>query len=216
MSTFPSFLIGRQVEEAVINTCLKWGRAWLAEAERQLGIEPRSLQVPARGQYTVRAEQFRKWPETQTPAVLVLAPGLTGSPRVEADRSLTAPVGLALGFLASSPIDGAARELAQIMAAAYTEVVLRHPLEFADGTKLDVAGIDYLDERYADIPVEKERYMGAARVVLTIWVRGWRSKKGGPIDRDNPPTDPYEPPGDYPTVAPGKTFLHLTTTRRID
>jgi hypothetical protein len=130
VTTFPIMMTGRHVEEAVIETCVKWGAEFISEGERQFGIEPHSVPVPALGQYTTTSTAFEKWPEDQTPAVLVIAPGLTGPPRIEADRSLTAPLGLGLGFLVSTSHGPTAnRELAAFYAAVFSELILRMPLQ---------------------------------------------------------------------------------------
>lgn len=211
MSNFRIFYAGRHVEEAVILTLLKWGQTWIAETERQNNIEPRKLPVPQRGQFTTISEVFLKWPEDQTPVVLVISRGLDGPPRVEADRSLTAPVVVDLGFIASSGFYNAAREVAQLLAAAYSQVLLRHPLE-----ELETDGVEYLGERYGDLPTQEDRFMGAARLSFRIWVKNWRNERGGPINRDEPPDDPYQPGGTLPTVHPDRINVTIDPVRRID
>jgi hypothetical protein len=219
--TFPKFVSPKLVEESIIQTLLTYGVFWIAEAERQYGIPARSLPVPERGQFTTVSEVWRKWPEDQCPAVLVLAGGLTGEPRVEADRSMTAPVGIALGVIASSSQPGVGRELAQIYGAAYSQALLRHrlvpPVEDyvveADGAP------QFLDERWNDVLREEERFMGTSRVVFNIWIKNWRSHAGGPLmypyEDDGPDLpDPYDPPANWPQVE--TVYPHITNTRSID
>jgi hypothetical protein len=212
MSTFPDMMSGRHVEQAVIETCVKWGEEFVAEAERQFGIPARSVPVPEAGQFTTTSQTFEKWPEDATPAVLVLAPGLVGKPRREADRSLTAPVALGLGFLAGTGHGSDAnREMAQLYAAAYSELMLRIPLTLL-GVPLGVDSIEYVDERYNDIPGNRERMLAAARLVFVVNVRNWRSLVGGPPERD-PRPDPYvDPPVEWPTV--GSIFRSLNEETR--
>lgn len=210
MSDFPAFLTGRHVERAVIDTCVKWGAEFIADAERQFTIQPHAVPVPDEGQFTTTSSEFEKFPEDQTPAVLIIAPGLAGEPRQEADRSLTAPVALGVGILVSTGHGVEAnRDAAQILAGAYCELLLRMPLE-----GLDVDSIEYIDERYTDIPGRAERTLAAARLVFTIWVRNWRSLKGGPPDRSAPRPDPYPDPGPLPRVS--KTFVSINNVRSID
>jgi hypothetical protein len=191
--TFKPFITGRHVEEAVTNLCVKWGAEFVAEAERQFGIEPRSVPVLERGQFTSVSDDFEKMPEDQLPVCLVLAPGLAGTPRREADRTLTAPVAVSLGFLVGVGGHGidASRETSQVYAAAYSELLLRMPLE---GIQVDDAPM-YVDERYGDVPGKAGRTLGGSRIIFIIWVRNWRSLTGGPPSRTDPRPDPYvEPP----------------------
>lgn len=212
MSRFGSWTSPRHVELAFIHLVNKWLPTYIAEAERQFGIPPRSLPVPARGQFTVSRQEFIKWPENQTPAILVLAPGLAGDTRREADRSVTAPVAVGFGVITAASVFGAeggesaATEVAQIIGVAIREIVLRLPPD-----DVSVAGIELLDEQYGDI---EERNMGSSRVIFRVWVRNWGSGSGGPIDRNEPPEDPYDPPGDLPTVE--GIYLTMFNARRID
>ncbi len=199
----------RHIELSYIEHLDKWLEVFIAEAERQFGIEPQLIPVPRRGQYTVSREEFQKYPEDQTPAILVLAPGLAGEPRREADRSLTAPIALAFGVITSSaPFtdNDAATEVAQVIGVAIREIVLRLPPE-----GLKVKGVQLIDERYGDI---EKRSMGSSRIIFTIDVAEWSPGRGGPVNREEPPVDPYDPPGDYPIVQ--ETFVHLSNARRID
>jgi hypothetical protein len=212
MSTFPDALSGRHVEQAVIETCVNWGEEFVAEYERQFGIPARSVPVPEEGQFTTTSQTFEKWPEEQTPAVLVLAPGLTGKPRREADRSLTAPVAVGLGFLAGTGHGSDAnREMAQLYAAAYSELMLRIPLTLL-GTPLGVESIDYIDERYSDTPGNRERMLAAARLVFVVNVKNWRSLSGKPPEADPRPNPYVDPPIEWPTV--GTIFRALNDEQR--
>lgn len=214
MTTFPHMISGRHVEQAVIETCVKWGEEFVAEAERQFAIPARSVPVPDEGQFTSTSETFEKWPEEETPAVLVLAPGLAGVPRKEADHSLTAPVAVGLGFLVSTGHGtDANRELAQFYAAAYSELILRMPLQLL-GVRLGVEFVEYRDERYTDIPGKRERVLGAARLVFVIGVKNWRSLRGLPPEPDPRPNPYIDPPAEWPTV--GSIFRTFNDeTRRI-
>lgn len=206
----PEFLSGYHVTKAVIDTAVKWGETYVAATERMFGIAPHTIPVPERGQFTISANEFEKWPEQQTPAILVMAPGLGGEPHREADRSLTAPVAVGLFIIVATPHGVEAnREAAEILAAAYGQLFLRQPVE-----GIQTAGIDYRDERYGEVPGDAGRTLGAARVVFNIWVRNWRTLKRGALSVTEPPDDPYEVPGDLPRVE--SVFPTITPVRRIE
>lgn len=196
MSIFGDWVAPRQVEQAIIDHCVKWGETYVAEAERQFGIPPESIPVPAQGQFTTVRRIFEKDPEDQGPAVLVINPGLAGAPRREADRTLTAPLALGLGFAMNIAIEGAGAEVAQILATAYKHLMLQ-PLPMLN---IDRESIQLVDEKYDDVPRGAERSLGTARLVFVLWVRKWAALTGGPLDRENPPPDPYEPPEELPRV----------------
>lgn len=209
MTTFGNWLSPRHVELAYINHVVKWIETYVAEAERQFGIPPHSLPIPAFGQFTVHRSEFEKWPEDQTPAILVLAPGLAGEVRREADRSVTAPIAVAFGVIAAAgaTFEDAAAEIAQVIGLGIREIVLNLKPE-----GLEIAGVELIDEQYGDI---EKRSLGSSRIIFRIWVKNW-TVRGGPIDRVDPPVEPYEPSGDWPIVQVGKTNLFLELTRRID
>lgn len=210
MTTFKTWTSPRQIELAYIAHVSKWIETYIAEAERQFEIPPRSVPVPRHGQFTVHRSEFEKWPEDQTPAIIVLAPGLAGEPRREADRTMTAPIALAFGAIAAGgPVfEDQAAEVAQIIGVSIREIVLN--LRPDD---IEIAGIDLLDEQYGDVD---RRDLGSSRVIFRVWVKGWSPGPSGPIDRSDPPDDPYLPSGDWPLVQPGKIFIHLNNARRID
>lgn len=197
VSTFGLWTSPRKIEKAIIDHCVKWGETFIAEAERQFGIPARSIPVPEEGQYTTVRDTFEKWPEDQTPAVLVISPGVSSSARREADRSLTAPVGIALGVIASSGFEGAGAETAQIIGVALRELLTSWvPIE-----GLDLAQpVELVVEGYGDIPAGGERTMGSSRIGLVFWVKNWAAIGGGPLDRTTPPDDPYAAPAEAPTV----------------
>lgn len=208
MSVFGTWISPRHIELAYKDHLGKWITTYIAEAERQFGIPARSIPVPGAGQFTVHRSEFEKYPDDQTPAVLVLAPGLAGTPRREADRSLTAPIALAFGVIAAGgpTFEDQAAEVAQIIGLAIREIVRN--LEPED---IEVDGIELLDEQYGDI---EQRGMGSSRVIFRVWVKNWAPGRARPIDLSNPPIDPYQPPGDWPLVSTHNVYLNLT--RRID
>lgn len=204
MSRFGTWVAPRHVEQAVIDHCVRFGTDYVAEAERQFGIPPQSIPVPQAGQFTTVRRIFEKDPEDQGPAVLVINPGLAGQPRREADRTLTAPLALGLGFAVNiGGFEGAGAEVAQILATAYKHVMLQLP-----PAGLDVESIYLVDEKYDDIPRGAERSLGTARLVFVLWIKNWAALAGGPVGRV-PSPDPYDPPEELPRVETVFTQINL-------
>lgn len=208
MRAFGTLMSPRHIELAYIAHVSKWITTYIAESERQFGITARAVPVPQPGQFTVHRSEFEKWPEDETPAVLVIAPGLAGTPRREADRSLTAPIALAFGVIAAAgpTFEDQAAEIAQVIGLNIREIVRNLK---PDG--IDIDSIELLDEQYGDV---EKRGLGSSRVIFRIWVKNWSPSRAAPIDRSDPPDDPYVPLSTWPLVA--ETNLYLTLTRRID
>lgn len=210
MSVFGSWVSPRHVEKAIIDHCVKWGETFIAEAERQFGIEPRSIPVPQEGQYTTVRDTFEKWPEDQTPCVLIISPGVAGTGRMEADRTITGAVGIALGVIASSAFEGAGAETAQIIGVALRQLLLSTvPIE---GIQL-AEPPELVQEGYGDIPASGERTMGSSRLGFVFHVKSWAAFGGGPLDRETPPDDPYAPPPDAPRVE--SVFWQVNSERSL-
>lgn len=187
---------GRKIEQAAIDTAVKWGTTYIADAERNHGIPPMSVPVPGKGSFTTVGSVFEKWTEQAMPAVMVIAPGLGGDPRREADRTYTAPINIGIGILASSTFEGAGREIAQLIGAAFREMFLEVPLVGLEGR---IDEIEYRDERYNDIPSRGEYNLGSARLVYTVWIKKWAGG-GRPRNLTTPPADPYAVPQGWSTV----------------
>lgn len=198
MSTFGSWTGPTDVNARLVAHGLKWITEFLAEIERQKGLDPRDLPVPGEGQWTVSRDEFEKWPEDQTPAVFVITPGLTGTPRQEGDGSLTAPVAFSVAVQTSSGGHGkdASDELAHFYGTALKQLYLA-PLPI-EGLRLG-GPVTLIDERYDDIPFIKRRDLGSARLIFSLWVRDWVTHGRPP--RKEPREDPYQDPGNRPRVA---------------
>jgi hypothetical protein len=208
VSRFGQWTSPRHVEVAYVDLVSKWIMEYVAEAERQFGLDIRSVPVPAKGQFTVRRSEFIKWPQDQSPAVLVFAPGLVGEPRREADRTLTAPLGIGFGVVAAAGaiFEDAAEEVAQILGVCIREIVTHLPPE-----GIEVAGVQLLDEQYGEVD---KRGLGSSRIIFQVWIKNWGAGKGGPFNREVPREDPYVPSGDNPIVQ--TTSVQLFNTRRIE
>lgn len=209
MSRFGTWTSPRNVEESIRDFLAAWIEEFIAEAERQFGIDPRSIPVPGLGQFVLRRDDFEKWPEEQMPVVLIQSPGAVAELRREADRSLTAPIAFQLAVLTSSGghPDNAAQESAQIIGTALKQLLDNLPI---DGLKTD--GLPLLmDEQYDGIPFAKQRDLGSVRLIYRIWVRNWVVKGRPP--KPEPRPDPYGDPGDYPTVREDGIGITLDNRR---
>lgn len=190
VEVFGEIKTGAHVEAALISTIEEWIETYLAEVERQASIEARKLPAP-RSYSTVN--EFRKWPEEQIPAVVVVSPGLaTSGIMVEGNGQVNATFLAGIAVVVSAKDKASTNMLAKSYAAAIRTLILQHPSlgGFSRGVTL-------LDESYNDGPPEDERTLGAAQVQFEVEVPDVSWSKGG---LTAPPDDPYDPDPTFPTV----------------
>lgn len=193
-----------QIADAVKTVLQDWLPAYIAEIERQNDLTPQSLPMPR--SYSTRTE-VTKWGEEQTPAVVIVSPGLSGPPRRDGDGDWQAPWAIAVGVITSGSSQESVIENSSFYGAAVRACLLqRTPLPGVDGRLL------WLDESYTDIPENDSRSLAAARIEFECLIPNAVGDMDGPAPNVEPPEDPYTEPADWPTVE----TTHLTTTRRTD
>lgn len=194
---------GYDVEQAVIRHLrgdrpdvkdghLGWMTPYIAEVERQLGLDPET--IPLIRSY-VTANEFRKWPEEQTPGILVVSPGLTDPPLREGDGSYRGRFSLGVAAIAKGRTKEETQRNAKVYGAAVAGALIQHPsLEgFA-------RGLEWRDQSYTDIDSDEGRTLASSQNIFQVEVSNLVLAFGGPVVS---PEDPYEDPGDWPTVKDG-------------
>lgn len=181
-----------EVEKAAIDMLRLWMDTYLNEIERQNGIPPRKLTRPR--SYSQR-NKFDIWPEDQLPAIVVISPGLAEKPRRLGDGSHTAKWAVAIACIVGAKDEEETRNLAGLYTAAIRALFLQRASlnQFA-------AGVEWLDERYDDMPDDARRSVQSGTVILAVEVDDVVTANAGPVTPDDPPTDPTVDPGDWPTV----------------
>lgn len=126
VSAYGSIVVGSQVEAAVLATLRLWMPHYLAEIARQLAM-PQAPPNPR--SYRVWSDQTR-WPEDQTPAVIVVSPGLASSDpltRRASAGAYTATWVVSAGCVVSASDQTHTRRLSGIYAAALRAALVQHP-----------------------------------------------------------------------------------------
>lgn len=191
-----------QIADAVKELLKDWLPAYIAEIERQNTLTAKSLPMPR--SYSTRTE-VTKWGEDQTPAVVIVCPGLSGPPRRDGNGVWAAPWGIAVGVITSGTYQRTVIENASYYGAAVRACLLQR------GTLLnDLAGsVVWLDESYTDIPENESRSLAAARIEFEYLIPAAVNDMAGPAPSVDPPEDPYVAPEAWPTVE----TTHLTTSQ---
>ena len=192
MSVYGAITHGGLVEKAARDLLKPWMPAYLAEIERQLDRTPGSLPKPRSWTNMIDVD---RWPEDQLPCVVLICPGTYSEPISEGDGEHRVTWELRVATVVSGKPDARERMLdnAKIYAAAVRTCVLQHPSlgGFAQG-------VSWLGEAYDDIPIDRSRTLASGEVAFAVQVDDVASAFDGPAE---PPEDPLEDPGDWPTAT---------------
>lgn len=192
---------GADVELAVKDTLRDWLPSYIAEYERQHGLQAGATPVPRGWVFTGRDAAKRS--EDQFPCIIIMSGGISEKPRKEGGRgTLTAiwRVWVTAAFGAST--EASSRRHAQAYANALHTLLLQRPVAIGDG-----ATVDWLEESYDEIDFESSRGYSASYVGFNLEVRGVGWADGGPPVYVTPPTDPTDPFDPWPTVTSTDTTV---------
>lgn len=186
MTIFERIFHGGEVERAALATLRKWLPTYLAEIERQTDRVAGSLPL-VRSWTTVN--EFSAWPEDQLPCVLLVSTGLASEPAKDGAGTYRASWALGVAVVVSAAKAAQTMELARIYTAAIRAVLLQHPSLGGVATV-----IDWIDERYDDLPSDAERSLAAGQGIYRVGIDGVTTTKAGPGGEPRPDRfDPYDP-----------------------
>jgi len=191
-----------QIEDMAEDFLKLWTPTYLAEMERQLGLDSKSL--PHIRAWT-RINEFEKWPEDQLPTVLLICPGLAEPPIKDGSGAYRAKWALGVAVVVSASTERATRNIAGIYSAAIRATLLQH--RSLGGQAL---GVDWTDERYDDLPSEDSRSLAAARQVFVVEVADVTNAKLGPDEVLVDHHDPYPPDSVVPDLE------HVSNTFELE
>ena len=174
------------VELAILETLKAWLPAYLAEHDRQHGLDPGWTPAP-RG-WVLTGRTLQKLVSDQLPVVVLMNAGLTGPPRKEGPPgTYTATWAMQLGTLISAAWGSDSRQ----RAAAYSRAI-QLALE-----QRGLAGITAAFAWTGELPDEYDfagtRTYSATVLGLNVEVRNVAWSAGGPPPDAPPPDDPTAP-----------------------
>lgn len=212
MSAFGQIITDDQVEDAVISVLKRWTNEYMAEIERQVGVEVGYHQrPPGDGSYLVRTD-FDKWPEEMLPIVLVVSPGVADDPVREGRGVYRAKWEIGVVCIVESTDQVSTRRYAYRMGAALRAALVQHQtLERALNSS--VRGVDWVGHRNNEVPLgpEDNRTIWANRQLFEVEVGGVLTRGGGPGPGVDPREDPTPPLAEPPLVA-----THTVTPEPFD
>lgn len=189
MTIFGSIFTAALLEDAAIEHLKAWMPTYLAEMERQNGLDPESL--PMIRSYTTLNE-FDAWEEEQTPAIVVVSPGTIGEPLKEGGGLYRANWALGIGCIVSARDRVSTNRVAKLYGGAIRAAIMQH--ESMGGV---AEGAEWSSERYDDVPSEASRTLAAAQLLFEVEVRSVLDGSAGPAE---PLDDPYTAPADWGEV----------------
>jgi hypothetical protein len=194
--TFGPLFTPRTIERAMLTLLETWLPIYLAEVERQNGIDPCSIARPRLYVTSVEADLD---PGEQLPAIVAVSPGTTEAPMRE-DGAWSAWFQCSIVALVMAPEEMFVRDLAGYYAAAIRGAVLQHA-----GLGVDQVEATWWDgEEYQGEPGDqRNRTRGAAIVNFRVKVRDVVSTETGPLD-PAAVADPCDP------------FPAITTVQEVD
>lgn len=198
MSIFKTIANAAAVEQAVLTFYQSWMPTYIAEVERQAGLDAQSL--PMIRSFQNRTE-FQDWPEEQLPTLIVVSPGFIGEPRQAGDGTYLAPFSIGVASVVSARDKASTNQLAKLYAAAARAAILQH--QSVGGI---AEGVDWLDERYSDVPEESGRTLASGQAIFRVWIPNAVTAGEGPKE---PLEDPYDAPA-WPTVATTEVQVDAT------
>jgi hypothetical protein len=194
---FGRLVSGAQVEDAAETTLQTWLPTYLAEMERQLGVESGSMPVPRAWE---RTNTWNQHLATQTPVIVLVSGGLAGKPELR-NGSYRAAWSLGLAAVVRDKDQRSANTLAKAYGAAIRGSLVQH------GSLGGFASsVDYLDEVYTNDPPDYLDIGASVLLDFDVWVDDITDWPGGPTA----PIVPPEVPGGWPTVE----TTHIDIERR--
>jgi hypothetical protein len=175
--------------------------AYLGDAARAEGKAADWIAPPA--SYRV-AREVMKWPESQTPALIVAVPGTNAAPRQRGTGIYTATWAVTFGAIVSGRDDDDTDAQASIYEAGMRAMVLKQAGLMAS---LTVERVTWTGSAQDPVPQHDQRYILAASVNFDIEIAAVANSRQG---FSVPPEPPLGDPGPYPTADTVDVTLEKT------
>lgn len=186
------------VEEGVIAHLRLWLPAYLREVDRRYDIEEPGL--PSIRSYST-VNEFKKWPEEQIPAVIVISPGTDGEPKREGDGTYRTKWTVGTAVVVSARDQASTNRIAKLYGLAVRAAILQHQKL----GELNAESVEWNAERYDNVRRESNRTIAAANLIFGVQIRGTINSLAGPIV---PPPDPSADP-ELDTITDADTTVTL-------
>jgi hypothetical protein len=172
--------------------------AYIAEVERQDGLEARTIPEPR--SYAIGADIDEKRPEHALPSVWVLIPGLDGETTRRSKGFHDATFALAVGAYVTTTNAQDTKLLLDQYARAVRECVLREAPRIIRDSGYGSATVNWTDETYGEGEIRQSRTLGVYVGAFPLTVENVAQAGVSPFPA-GPPADPYTPPPGLVTIT---------------
>lgn len=181
-AVFGTIFVARDIEHITEALLQLWFPTYLKEIEDQHGITVGTVLAPNPKNYT-RRNEYSDLPGEELPKVVIISPGLIGTPIMGGNGQFRAIWRLGIAVATAAETEELAKFYCDVYGAAVREIMLKH-----GGGALS-ARVNWIDEQYSGIPLGNnlQRYRAAA-LWFGIDVENVATKRGGPTVPDQ---DPY-------------------------
>lgn len=185
---FGPIITAGEVRQAIQDTIMLWMPDYLYEVGERNGFDRGDLPL---FQSFAPMIVWDKFEEDAIPACLIVAPGTLDVPQKRGGK-MNVRWGVGIGCVVSGQDREGTWKLGEIYAAAVRTLLLQHPSlgGFA-------SGVNWISERYDQLPSDSARTLGAGSLQFGIDVEGVAEPGMGPMA---PTVDPLVDPGDFPQV----------------
>lgn len=172
-SVFDNIFLPGTLTGETKNLLTKWFPSYLTGLEERLGLETGILAVPEN--YTSR-NQFTSIPGEELPKVVVISPGIIGTPQKAGSGIYRATWRLGVGLAIAAKEEEDAIFLAELYGATVLAIIIDHP---------SINGVSsrtvWIDEQFNDLPTGTEHnHLRSAAVWFACDVDNVVSKTPGP------------------------------------
>lgn len=183
MSVFGNIFVPQSRLEAPTVALLQlWFPTFIKKIETDLELEIGSIEIPLERNYTSR-NKFDALAGEDTPRVVVVSPGLIGTPLMSGNGQIRATWRLGIGVATVATDEETAKLQGDIYGAAVREIMLKYGGGALHGH------IHWLDEQYTDLPISEQlNQYRAAAIWFAVDIENVATKRGGPTVPD---ADPY-------------------------
>lgn len=177
------------LQNAVEETIKAFLEDYLAEAERQRGLEPETL--PVFKTYS-QVNEFRNWADDETPVCVIVSPGIPRFKRKgRGEYFAEFDLGVACIVQANN------REKTNALSRVYGPVIRQLMVQQA-GLGGVASAVDLIEEKYDDVPESEDRSQAVAQIIFTVEVPDVVDASKGIMQ---PSESPYETSSEAPTAV---------------
>ena len=177
MTIFGNLITGEIIENDVRNHLQKWLPTYLRQLATDRGLPRTALPLPKLWMNTTEFDT--DFSADNTPAILIICTGISGTPVREGDGTYRAAWTVGVGVLASAGGNDSRRN-SSALAKRYAGAIKWAMLQYSSLGSPYVEGVDWEDEGYDDVPSDQQSALASARLVFSVEYRDVIETNAGP------------------------------------